>query len=212
MGGVIVLLATGWVLAPGRAELGLAGLDAVRRHRRSHAERAGLAEFCTGVARSLEVGETLVRAMATASANGVLAAPIREALRRHHSGEGWADVVAGWAESDGGADAALVAAATRLAAGPVGAQPELFDEVAATLRRRVALAAEARAQSAQARISMWVIASLPWVMGIVVVAERGSAADFLLGTPAGWTCICAALALEVLGAIWMRRIVGRVER
>jgi tight adherence protein B len=35
---------------------------------------------------------------------------------------------------------------------------------------------------------------------------------FLLGTPYGWGCLAAAVAFEVAGVFWMRRLVHGIEK
>ena len=100
----------------------------------------------------------------------------------------------------------LAASALALAAEAGGTQARAVDGVAATLRERLAVDAEVRALSAQARLSAIVIAIAPLVFGALAVGTDGRTAAFLLGQPLGWLCLAGGLALDALAAWWMLRI------
>ena len=91
----------------------------------------------------------------------------------------------------------------RTAGGP---QARAVDGVAATLRERRAVVAEIRAQSAQARLSAVVIGALPLLFLLWAVATDRRTAAFLVAGPAGWACLGAGVGLEVVGGLWMRRL------
>ena len=78
---------------------------------------------------------------------------------------------------------------------------------AAVQRDRLSVAAEARALSAQARYSAWVIGVAPvgYVVGSAAIDPRSLHA--LIGTGSGRACACVGIGLELLGALWMRAIV-----
>ena len=100
----------------------------------------------------------------------------------------------------------MAAGALALAATAGGPQARAVDGVADTLRERRAVAAEVRAQSAQARLSALVIGLLPVAfLAWAVVTDRRTAV-FLVASPPGWACLVAGIALEAAGALWMRRI------
>lgn len=102
-------------------------------------------------------------------------------------------------------DAAL--GALRVAAGVGGPAADPLDGMAAALRDRQAVAAEARALSAQARLSALVVGLLPLVsLGYSLAVDRRTVA-VLTGTPLGRLALTAGLALQALAALWMRRIV-----
>jgi tight adherence protein B len=113
-----------------------------------------------------------------------------------------------WQRRAPGASGALVAAAIGLAAHAGGAAARAVDGVAATLRERRDVDAEANALAAQARLSAVVIAVAPLGFAAVAVAADPRATDFLLGSPIGWLCLAAGLGLDVASVLWMRRIVG----
>ncbi|HCB34310.1 MAG TPA: hypothetical protein DEP66_06200 [Acidimicrobiaceae bacterium] len=194
----------------------IAAAFAARRLRRRARRRAGLVgEYCAGIARRLHAGETLLQAM-TAGATGSAAGdarPLREPISRlldeHARGVTLARAAQRWATRDATEETALLSIAVSLASEQVGADPALFDRVAQTIGARNDLVADARVQVAQARASIWVVASLPWAIAVVLLAEGGTAADVLLHTPLGWFSVAAAALMELAGIAWMRGLIER---
>ncbi|HET6948817.1 MAG TPA: type II secretion system F family protein [Acidimicrobiales bacterium] len=89
----------------------------------------------------------------------------------------------------------------------VGSVPaRAVDGVAATVRERLDLAAERRALAAQARASAVVLTVAPLAFAALLVAGDTAAAGFLLGSPAGWSCLAGGVGLDVAGGIWMARL------
>jgi tight adherence protein B len=83
-----------------------------------------------------------------------------------------------------------------------------LERAAATLRVRAAVAAEQRAQSAQAQLSARVLTLVPIaLLGLLVITD--SKVRAALGTPAGLGVAVLGGLLNVAGALWMRRIIGR---
>lgn len=94
-------------------------------------------------------------------------------------------------------------------AGETGGRPaQLLDGVAATVRDRLALGREARALATQARASAVVIVAAPVAFAFVGISIDGRVASFLGSVP-GLACAVVGLLLEVAGACWMARLVGR---
>jgi tight adherence protein B len=92
--------------------------------------------------------------------------------------------------------------ATVVGSAPAGA----VDGVASTVRERLDLAAERRALAAQARASALVLSVAPVGFALLLVVGDTAAADFLLGTPAGWACLAVGGGLDAAGAWWMTRL------
>jgi tight adherence protein B len=80
------------------------------------------------------------------------------------------------------------------------------DSVAASLRDRISLAAEIRAQGAQARLSAWVISAAPLVFVSISAATDARIRHVLVRTPLGWACVVVGLSLDAAGALWMRHM------
>jgi tight adherence protein B len=162
--------------------------------------------FLEDVARALRAGASLRGACEDAAAHAPASIGVAPALARAERGVPLAEALSGWPGDRPLAEVHVAAAALVLAADAGGPQARAVDSAAETLRERLAVAAEIRAQSAQARLSALVIGSLPVVfLSWAVLTDRRTAA-FLVSQPVGWACLAAGVALEVTGAGWMRRI------
>jgi len=100
----------------------------------------------------------------------------------------------------------LGVAALCLGAETGGAQARAVDGVAATLRERLAVAAELKALSSQARISALVIGVAPLGFGAFAAATDPRTSEFLLHTPAGLVLLVTGLVLDALGWLWMQHL------
>jgi tight adherence protein B len=70
---------------------------------------------------------------------------------------------------------------------------------------------ELAARTAEPRATMRVLAALP-AFGLVLGAGLGAdTVGWLFGTPAGRIVLALGLALEVLGLLWARRLIGSIE-
>jgi tight adherence protein B len=67
--------------------------------------------------------------------------------------------------------------------------------------------AEAHALSAQARLSAVVVGSAPIAYLAWSVLVDPASLHSLVATPVGQVCLAIGLALELVGAWWMRRII-----
>lgn len=113
------------------------------------------------------------------------------------------------AERRPGSGLPLLADALALAGTTGGSQVAALTGVAATLREREALGREVRALGAQAQLSAGVLVAVPVGFAAVVALLDRRIAGFLLTTAGGWACASVGLALDLAGAWWMRRLIGR---
>ncbi len=198
--------------------LGVAGSPTARRvvarriarwrHQRAADRRATcIGAYAFAVARRLHAGETLLGALSVGTSIDELVEPVERMLVEHDQGVTLGRAAQRWALRDQTAAVKLFATAVDLAARQVGTQPAIFERVAASARAGEALVADARASAAGATASVWVVAVLPWVVGAGLIAEGGAAADVLIRSTLGWSCIGAAAALEALGIAWMRGLI-----
>jgi tight adherence protein B len=184
-------------------------LVADRRDRRLEAR---LPEALEGVARGLRSGASLRLALGEAAPAlpGRLAEDVRAVVVAADGGVPLPAALEGWVERRPLPGVRLAVAALGLGAETGGAQARALDGVAQTLRGRLAVAAEVRALSSQARLSGLVIALAPLVFcGLATVTDARTAA-FLFRTPLGLGCLVLGLALDAGAAAWMFRLC-RVE-
>jgi tight adherence protein B len=109
-----------------------------------------------------------------------------------------------------GSPTALVRRALRLATTTGGPAAPMLDAVATTLHERAALAREVRALATQARASAVVMVAAPVAFGMVASGIDPQVGAFAR-SPVGLACVTAGLALDGVGAWWMRRVVQAVS-
>ena len=85
-----------------------------------------------------------------------------------------------------------------------------LERAAAALRARDAVAAEQRAQSAQAQLSARVLTLVPIAL-LAILTTTDAKVRAALGTPAGAAVVLLGAVLNGAGALWMRRIIGRPQ-
>ena len=100
----------------------------------------------------------------------------------------------------------LAVAALCLGVDTGGAQARAVDGVAATMRERLAIEAEVRALSSQARMSALVIGLAPLGFGAFAAATDPRTSQFLLHTPGGLALVAVGLLLDGAGWLWMQRL------
>ncbi|MBW3615152.1 MAG: type II secretion system F family protein [Actinobacteria bacterium] len=174
------------------------------RRRRSPA--ADLPALLEGVASRLRAGGSLGQALVEAAppGPGVLADQWRRTAELVPV-IGAVAALQDWAGRADQRSVRLAAAALTLAARTGGSPARAVDGVAATLRSRLALEAEIRALSSQARASAVVIALAPAAFGVLAGLTDPRIVGFLT-TPAGVVVVSAGLGLDALGAWWMARL------
>jgi tight adherence protein B len=109
--------------------------------------------------------------------------------------------------SDEGPSLRLALGVIATAAQLGGSPAQAIDRTATTLRQRAADADERTVHAAQARLSAHVLTALPIAMLLLLLvtdSDVRAAATSRLGA----ACIAVGLSLNMVGSIWMRRIIG----
>lgn len=213
--GTLLALAAG---GPGLAGLAIVALVAgpalVVRSRRGRADtriEQALPLALEAVARSLRSGASLRQAVeeagrGTAGAGRALAAELSRAAAEAAQGASLVAALEAVATRRPLPGVRLGVAALCLGAETGGAQARAVDGVAATVRERLAVAAELKALSSQARMSALVIGLAPVGFGGFAAATDPRTAQFMFHTPAGLALLAGGLVLDTLGWLWMQRL------
>jgi tight adherence protein B len=180
--------------------------------RRDRRLEGRLPEALEGVARGLRSGASLRLALgeAAGAVTGALAGDLRAVVSAAEGGAPLARALDGWVDRRPLPGVRLAVATLGLGAETGGAQARALDGVAETLRGRLAVAAEVRALSSQARLSGLVIALAPVVFCGLATATDARTAQFLFRTPLGLGCLVLGLGLDACAAVWMVRL-ARVD-
>lgn len=180
----------------------------------SQRRREQLPEALERMAGALRTGSSLPHALAEArrTTDAPLGPELAELAHEAERGYPLLDVLDRWTEMHDDTGTRLAATALALASGVGAAPARAIDGVAATLRERLGQAAERRTQAVQAHYSAVVLSAAPLVFTGLLALTNAAAAHFLLRTPAGWACLLVGVGLDVLGAVWMMRLVHTGEQ
>jgi tight adherence protein B len=162
------------------------------------------------VAAGLRAGATVRDGFAgLADVPGPLAPDLARLDARSRLGVSLADALAEWTRERPVPAVKAVGGALALAVSVGGPSAGALEGLGESLRARDATVKEARALTAQTRLSAWVVGAAPVIyLGFVSVADPGSV-DTLVGTGAGRVCLVLGLGLEALAALWMRALLRR---
>lgn len=169
---------------------------------------AALPDVLDGVARSLRSGAAMAQALDECRevATGRLSDDLTAVVESVANGASITSALDAWSARCPTPGVRLAVASVALAAESGGAAARAIGGVAETLRANLAVAAEVRAQAAQARLSALVIALSPLAFGALAAGTDRQTADFLFRTPIGVGCLVAGLLLDGAAAFWMHRI------
>jgi len=84
---------------------------------------------------------------------------------------------------------------------------EVLDRVGVTIRDRSGLRRQARALSAEGRVSAVVLLAMPVVIGAGLQVASPEYMGRLTGSTTGVTMLATAVVLMIVGAVWVRRVV-----
>ncbi len=202
-GGTQIALGLAVVVALG-APVGVLAM----RERRARQIAVAVPETLEHVASELRSGGTVATAIGTVAAGeGPLARDMARVDTRVRPGASLAQALGAWSSERAapGVDASAGALALCTAVG--GRSADALDGLAASLRDRLGVAAEARALSSQARMSAIVVGGAPVAYIVWSALVDPHALQVLTGTLFGRVCLGFGLGLEGLGGWWMRSIV-----
>ena len=182
------------------------------RHRRARLVAAAVPETLEHIASELRAGGTIATAVhRLAGGDGRLAHDFARIETRASLGVSFGDAIRSWGAERRAYGVDAAAGALALCSGLGGRSADALEGLASSLRARLGVLAEARAQSSQARMSAVVIGSAPIAYIAFSAAFDDRSLDALVATTGGRFCAAIGLALEVAGIWWMRRIIVNGE-
>ena len=213
IGAVMLTLAVTPGLVPVIVPLAIVAGPVGLRLARGRAERRFVAALPGGleqVAAALRGGASVSQAVdALAAVEGPLALDLRRLRARVALGLRLGDALAEWPVERPLPAVRAVAGSLAVAATIGGRAADALDGLAASLRERLGAIAEARALSAQSRLSALVVGGAPVGYLLFSAVVDPSSVETLFATHVGRICLLLGIGCEALAALWMRRILGR---
>ena len=87
---------------------------------------------------------------------------------------------------------------------------ETLANISNVIRGRFRFSRRVKTLSAEGRMSAWILAMIPFFLFIVIMVTTPSYLPILMQEPAGMKIIAVAFFLQVIGILWIRRII-RIE-
>lgn len=177
------------------------------RHRSRARLAAALPEGLDRCAAVLRAGGTVGDAVRVlAATEGPLAPGFQRVCARADLGVTLTAALARWPGEVRVPEARGVAGALAVAAAMGGRSAAALESLARSMREQLGARADARALSAQARMSALVVGLAPIGYLLFSAVADPATAHVLVGTPTGRVCLVGGLVLEALAAVWMRRL------
>ncbi|MBI2706260.1 MAG: type II secretion system F family protein [Actinobacteria bacterium] len=178
------------------------------RDRRARRVEAQVPALLDTVGSSLRAGSSFRQALLEAanSAPPPLGAELAPVVRAANAGGSLAPELERWSRRTPSPAVRLLVAVATLGLRDGGPQRAAVDGVASTVRDRLAVGAEIRALSSQARASALVIVFAPILFAAVAAIADPTVLAFLVSSPIGILCLVGGVVLDGGGALWMARI------
>jgi tight adherence protein B len=171
-----------------------------------------LAETAEATAMAVRSGFSIAQALefAAQEANSPMSEVLGRCIDEQRLGMPFEEALRRYADDLDTPDARLFTLVVRIHARSGGSLAGAVDEVAATIRHRIAVRRELRALSAQGRISGSILGALPIAFFLVLAATSHQDLAPIYRSPAGIAMITSGLLMECLAFLWIRRLL-RVE-
>jgi tight adherence protein B len=181
----------------------------VALNRRADRMREQLPDVLTIMASSLRAGHSFLQALDTVARE--IPAPANVEFQRLVAeirlGRPAEDALEALADRVGSSDFRWAVLAVNIQREVGGNLAEILDNVADTLRERATMRRQIKVLTAEGRLSAWVLAILPFAIGIYMFAVNPRYISLLFTTQIGLFMLGVAGVLMVLGILWMRKIV-----
>jgi len=189
------------------------GILSFKRSRRIKAFNAVLAESIDMLARALRAGHSVVSAIEMLSENAQepAASEFREIFKQMNLGLPMRDALLQLLERVPSSDLRVLVTAILVQKDTGGNLAEILDRTVFVIRERLRIQGEIQVQTAQGRITGWILSALPIVMMVVLNLVNPGYSDILFRDPFGRKLMYFSIGMLALGAFIIRRIVNGIE-
>ncbi len=211
-----------WLFAPmllidlaAGAALGLLpyGILSFKRKRRISAFNAVLAESIDMLARALRAGHSVVGAMEMLAENAQepAASEFGEIFKQQNLGLPMRDALMQLLDRVPSPDLRVLVTAILVQKDTGGNLAEILDRTVFVIRERLRIQGEIQVQTAQGRLTGWILSALPVVMLVLLNLVNPGYSSILLSDPFGRKLIYFSIAMLAVGSFIIRRIVNGIE-
>ncbi|MFL5471425.1 MAG: type II secretion system F family protein [Gemmatimonadales bacterium] len=211
--GSMMLIATGSVLAGFFATVTGAMLPSMyvrrRRTRRLNAFEEFLPESIDLVGRALRAGHPLSAGFKMAADDGPepVAGEFRRIFEEQRFGLPLQDSLLGMADRINLVDVRILVTAILIQREVGGNLAEILDNLSAVVRARFTIRRQVRVYTAQGRMTGYLLSALPLIIFAILYALNGKYMSILFTDPVGKILVGVALSMQLIGFLWIRKII-----
>jgi tight adherence protein B len=189
------------------------GILSFKRSRRIKAFNAVLAESIDMLARALRAGHSVVGAMEMLAENAQepAASEFGEIFKQQNLGMPLRDALLQLLDRVPSPDLRVLVTAILVQKDTGGNLAEILDRTVFVIRERLRIQGEIQVQTAQGRLTGWILSALPVVMMVLLNLLNPGYSSILFHDPFGRKLIYFSAGMLVVGALIIRRIVNGIE-
>jgi tight adherence protein B len=184
-----------------------------KRSRRVAAFNAGLAEAIDMLARALRAGHSVVSAleMLSDNAQAPVSTEFEEVFRQLNLGLPMRDALLRLLDRIPSADLRVLVTAILVQKDTGGNLAEILDRTVFVIRERLRIQGEIQVQTAQGRLTGWILSALPVVMMVLLNVVNPGYSSILFHDPLGRKLLYGSIAMLIAGSFIIRRIINAIE-
>ena len=186
---------------------------AFKRSRRVTAFNSALAEAIDMLARALRAGHSVVSGMETLaeSAQEPVRSEFEEVFRQLNLGLPLREALMQLLERVPSADLQVLVTAILVQKDTGGNLVEILDRTVFVIRERLRIQGEIKVQTAQGRLTGWILSTLPLVMMALLNLVNPGYTTILFHDPLGRKLVYGSAAMLLIGSLIIRQIVNGIE-
>ncbi len=146
--------------------------------------------------------------MVADEAPDVVATEFRQMFEEQRFGLPFEEAIIGLADRIDLVDVRIFVTAVLVQRDVGGNLAETLDNLADTIRARFSIRRQLRVYTAQGRLSGYILGALPIAVALIVLVLNREYMMLLFGTGFGRILVAAAVTMQILGYLWIRRIVN----
>ncbi|MGD2067435.1 MAG: type II secretion system F family protein [Gemmatimonadota bacterium] len=212
LGAAVLLVSGALLIAVPAAALGAAVPYLYLRHRRNRRLVQFEEEFPEAIdllTRAIRAGHPLASGMQMVGDEGppIVAEEFRQSFEEQRFGLPFSEALLGLVDRVNLVDTRIFAIAVLIQREVGGNLAEILDNLAETIRGRFYIRRQLRIYTAQGRITGYALAAIPVAVGLVIYLLQPEHIGLLFTTTIGRFMVAMALVLQLIGVLWIRKII-----